>query len=453
MNKILIVEDDVNSLEGLKTLLKDEGYTVTGMTDAESAIKDLEKNIYNILLTDIVLPGMDGKELSRIVIEKYAFTKVIMFTGQGSVESAIEALENGIYYYLTKPIRIPELLIAIKKALDEQKLRKDYDELFDEYKSTYSFDNIIGRSQAMQDVFKTIKKVAKSNSTILIRGESGTGKEVIARAIHLSSPRANKEFIAVNCSSLPDTLLESELFGYEKGAFTGAMKTKEGRFELADGGTIFLDEIGDIDANIQVKLLRVLEDRIITRLGGTKSIKIDVRVITATNKNLEKYMQMEKFREDLYYRLNVIPIFLSPLTERKADIPLLIDFFLKKYSKESNKEIKNINQKALELLISYNWPGNVRELENAIENSVVMTEGEEITENDLPVYLLSYKSGIHKEDYYFGEESDLKSQLEYAEKMILKKALDECSNNKTKAADILDLSLRAMRYKVKKYEL
>ena len=453
MNRILIVEDDVNSLEGLKTLLKDEGYSVTGMIDAESAIKDLEKNIYNILLTDIVLPGMDGKELSKIVIEKYPFTKVIMFTGQGSVESAIEALENGIYYYLTKPIRIPELLIAIKKALDEQKLRKDYDELFDEYKSTYSFDNIIGRSQAMQDVFKTIKKVAHSNSTILIRGESGTGKEVIARAIHLSSPRANKEFIAVNCSSLPDTLLESELFGYEKGAFTGAMKTKEGRFELADCGTIFLDEIGDIDANIQVKLLRVLEDKIITRLGGTKSIKVDVRVITATNKNLEKYIEQEKFREDLYYRLNVIPIFLPPLTERKADIPLLIDFFIKKYSKESGKKIKNINQKAIELLMNYNWPGNVRELENAIENSVVMTETNEISDKDLPVYLMSYKPGIQREFNYFGEERDLKSQLEYAEKLILKKALEECSNNKTKAADMLDLSLRAMRYKVKKYEL
>jgi len=453
MSRILIVEDDVNSLQGLKTLLTDEGYSVIGVTDAEAAIKELEKSQYNILLTDIVLPGMDGKELSHLAMRKHPLIKVIMFTGQGSVENAIRALEDGIYYYLTKPIRVPELLIAIKKALSEQKLKKDYDDLYDEYKSAYSFDNIIGKSQPMQEIFKTVKKVADSQSTILVRGESGTGKEVIARAIHLSSSRCDKAFVAVNCSSLPDTLLESELFGYEKGAFTGAVKTKEGRFELAKGGTIFLDEIGDINANIQIKLLRVLEDKTITRLGGTKNINVDVRVIAATNRNLEEYLKNEKFREDLYYRLNVIPIILPPLRERKTDIPLLIDFFMKKYCRENKKNIKSLNKKATDILINYDWPGNVRELENAIENAVVMAEQDIITVKDLPFYLSSYKPDDNHKNYYFGDDINFKSQMEYAEKMILKKVLHETGNNKTKAAEKLNLSLRAMRYKVKKYDL
>ncbi len=453
MAKILIVEDEINTLEGLKELLYDEGYDVEGALTAEDAIKKIKSDYVDLLLTDLMLPGLDGIELFLKAKEIDPNITAVIITAYGSVRSAVNAMKMGVYDYVTKPINFEELLITIRKAIEERNLKEENIILKNQLKEKFGFNNIIGKSGPMQEVFKRVRKVASSNSTVMIRGESGTGKELIARALHYNSPRRAKPLVEINCSAFPDNLLESELFGYEKGAFTGAYKTKKGRMETANGGTIFLDEIGEISLPIQVKLLKVLQDKIITRLGSTKDIEIDVRVIAATNTDLEKALKEGRFREDLYYRLNVITILIPPLRERKSDIPLLIEHFIQKYSKENNKKIEGISKEALSICMDFHWPGNVRELENAIENAVVMCEDSIITQKDLPSYLYSEVFVPTVKESIFDKDSDYASQLEEAEKLIIKKALMETGNNRTKAAKKLGISIRTMRYKVKKYKL
>jgi len=453
MIKILVVDDEIHTLEGLSELLSDEGYEIAGAISAEEALVKLQNDCIDLILTDLMLPGMDGLDLYLKAKEIDPKISAVIMTAYGSVKSAVDAMKKGVYDYVTKPIDLDELLITIKKALDERNLKQENIILKDQIGKKYGFDNIIGKSGPMNEMFTRISKIAPTNSTVMIRGESGTGKELITRALHYNSKRSTKPLIEINCTSFPDNLLESELFGYERGAFTGAYKTKRGRMELAHGGTIFLDEVGEINPAVQVKLLKVLQDKIITRLGSTKDIEIDVRVLAATNTNLEKALQEGTFREDLYYRLNVITIMVPPLREKKSDIPLLIEHFIQKYAKENNKQIEGISKEALQICLDFDWPGNVRELENAVENAVVMSEGTIITQKDIPTYLYSeaFAPGVSYSSLEFN--GNYSAQIEQAERIIFEKALKESGDNRTIAAKKLGISLRTMRYKVKKYNL
>lgn len=453
MYKILLVEDDRNTLEGLAEILSQENYEVVKAIDGASAIREIKSSAFNLILTDLLLPDFDGIEVAQQAWKEQSDIMVIMMTAFGSVKHAVNAMKQGIYDYLTKPIDIDELLIVISKAINEQQLRIENITLKDKIKSKYKYDNIIGSSGKMQEVFRKVDKIASSDATVLLRGDSGTGKELIARAIHYNSLRKNKNLMEINCSSIPETLLESELFGHEKGSFTGAHKMMKGKFEAADGGTIFLDEIGELTSGVQVKLLRFLQEKRFNRVGGTNFISVDVRVIAATNANLEEKIKADQFREDLYYRLNVIPIFLPSLKERKDDIGPLIEHFLKKYSVKNNKNIEGISAEALKICHEYNWPGNVRELENSIENAVVLAEENIIKPEDLPIYLEIKKSDSKFKDMHLNAALDFQSQMEYAEKMVLVNALKETNGNKTHAAKLLGFSIRTMRNKTKKYDL
>lgn len=453
MARILIVEDDKNTLSGLVEILSEEGYEVVGEASSHKALTLLQKETFEILLTDLRLPGINGLELYEKSREFTPDMKTIVMTAYSSVKDAVESMKKGVYEYLTKPLNLEELFVIIRKAIEERKIIKENVELKDKLKSSYHFENIIGNSDAMRNVFKIIEKVSQSQSTVLIRGESGVGKELVARAIHYNSPRANHALVEISCVSFPETLLESELFGYEKGAFTGATSLKKGRFELADAGTIFLDEIGDISQSVQTKLLRVLQEKEITRLGGTSSIKIDVRVITATNRNLEEALKSERIREDLYYRLNVISIIVPPLRERKEDIPLLIEYFVRKYGEENQKPTLRVSEDALDLCMNYHWPGNVRELENAVENAVVLGEGDVILPEHLPINIYAKGFTDMKREVLALSGKTYREKMEFAESIILKDAIKQAGGNKSKAAKNLKISLRTMRYKVKRYKL
>ena len=456
-DKILVIEDDLNTLEGLAEILEQEKFSVAKSKNAREALAEVKKNNYDIILIDYLLPDRDGLEVSKILLNQFSDIKIIMMTAFGSVKNAVEAMKLGIYDYLTKPIDLDELLIVIRRALKEQQLISENIDLKDKLLQTYSFENIIGVSGKMQEVFRKILKVANTDATVLIRGESGTGKELIARAIHFQSSRLDKALVEINCASIPETLLESELFGHEKGAFTGAYKSKKGKFEIAHMGSLFLDEIGELPLGVQAKLLRVLQDGSFTHVGGIENIEVDVRLIAATNKDLEKAMTDGRFREDLYYRLNVIPIFIPPLRERPEDLGPLIDHFIKVYAEKNKRSVKGIAPDARDLLMSYHWPGNVRELENALENAIVMAEGEYIQVLDLPNYLqtkLSYspESSLAK---VIKEQKDLgfRNRLDLCEREIIRQALIESNGNKTHAAKKLGFSLRTLRNKVQKYQL
>ena len=453
MDRILLVEDDRNTLEGLAEILSMENYEVVKAIDGNSALRELRTSIFNVMLTDLILPDFDGLELANLAWKEQADLMVVMMTAFGSVKHAVSAMKKGIYDYLTKPIDIDELMIVLKKSINQQKLKQEYNSLKDKIKEKYQYDNIVGGSGKMQEVFRKISKIAGSDATILVRGESGTGKELIARAIHYNSPRKNKELMEINCSSIPETLLESELFGHEKGSFTGAHKTMKGKFESADGGTIFLDEIGELSPNVQVKLLRFLQEKRFNRVGGTSFITVDIRLIAATNADLESAMVKGKFREDLYYRLNVIPIYIPALRDRPEDIGPLVEHFIQKFANKNNKKIEGITSDALDICHKYPWPGNVRELENAIENAVVMTENKQITPDDLPFYIKASRGEVRLPDFSELNGMSYRDQLEYAEKLIIKKALEEAKGNKTHAAKRLGFSIRTMRNKVNKYQL
>ncbi len=453
MARILIVEDDRNTLSGLVEILTQEGYEVDAAESGQQALKLLENDAFDILLTDLKMPSMTGMELYERSLPITPELKTIVMTAYSSVKDAVEAMKKGVYEYLTKPLDLDELFVILEKAIGEQNLQRENIQLKRQVHSVYSFENIVGKSAAMERIFSTIVKVAKTRSTVLIRGESGTGKELAARAIHYNSPRAARPLVEISCASFPETLLESELFGFEKGAFTGADRQKKGRFELAEEGTIFLDEIGDISEGVQVKLLRVLQERKISRLGGTETVDVNVRVIAATNRDLEKALDEGKFREDLYYRLNVIPIVMPSLRDRKDDISLLLDHFIRKFSIANKVPAPTISDEALRLCAEYSWPGNVRELENAVENAIVLGEGSEILVEHLPFGILKRHRGPAGLDFLKNSGPTFKDKIEVAERLLLGDAIEQAGGNKSEAAKKLDISLRTMRYKIKKYNL
>jgi len=452
-SNILVVEDDINTLNGLADILNEENFEVSKATNAKQALTNFKKNSFNVILMDYLLPDQDGLELSKTILHEQPEAKIIMMTAFGTVKNAVNAMKIGIYDYLTKPVDLDELLIVIRRAIKEQNLISENVALKSKITQIYRFENIIGVSGKMQEVFQKVVKVANTDATVLLRGESGTGKELIARAIHYQSIRKEAPLVEINCASIPENLLESEIFGHEKGAFTGAYKMKKGKFEIAHNGTIFLDEIGDLPLGLQSKLLRVLQERSFTRVGGVDNIEVDVRLIAATNSDLEKIMEEKKFREDLYYRLNVVPILIPPLRERIEDIGVLTDHFVQKYARKNNRNFVGLSDSARQLLMGYEWPGNVRELENAIENAIIMCESDIVKPDDLPGYLrVRDKSKIAIEKKLEDTKHlSFKEKLELYEKEIIRQALIETNGNKTQAAKKLGFTLRTLRNKVNKH--
>jgi len=449
--KILIAEDEKTQRDLLEGFLKKEGFFVEAVANGREALQKLEGNFFDMALIDYKMPELDGLQPLREIRKLYPDLPVVMMTAYGTVETAVASMKEGALDYLTKPIDLDELLLMLQKVIERSHLIRENKELRAQLQERYKFTHIVYGGPKMEEVMGLVARVAPSQATVLIRGESGTGKELIANAIHYASPRSEKPWVKVSCAAIPETLLESELFGHERGAFTGATHRRIGRFEEADGGSIFLDEIGDLSPSTQVKLLRVLQDKAFQRLGSNITLQTDVRVITATHRNLEEAIQKELFREDLYYRLNVISIALPPLREKKEDIPLLIDYFLKKYSEENQKSIHDISKEARALLLRYPYPGNVRELENLMERAVVLCRGELITTQDLPFHLKEEKSERLWEPSK--KEKSLPESLEEIEKDSILKALHQHQGVQTKAAECLGISERVLRYKMKKYRI
>lgn len=438
---ILVVDDKLAMREALKDWLREDGYEVGLAAGGEEAIVKAKEKTWDVVLLDLKMPGMDGLETMKRLKEVSADTEILMMTAYATVDTAVQAMKEGAFDYLVKPFDPDEIELQIKKILSHKELVLENILLRKKLEEKYHYDEIIGKSDAMQEIFELIGRVAPTDSTVLITGETGTGKELIAQAIHGNSQRCYMPFIAVSCGALPDSLLESELFGYEKGAFTGADHTKRGRFEMADGGTLFLDEIGDISLKTQVDLLRILQQKEFSRLGGEESIKVDVRILAATNRDLKKAIGESHFREDLYYRLNVISIHVPPLRERKEDIPLLAKAAIRKCCVEMNREEVKISPSALELLMDYDWPGNVRELENIIERALVIGQGKVIEANNLP---------FSREE--MGPERFPRS-LKMMEKMHIERILKETDWNISKAARELDIDRQTLYNKMEKYEI
>lgn len=448
--RILIIDDEESFRNVLTMILKKEGYEVEGAANGEEGLKKASQDPYDHILCDIRMPGMDGMEVLQEVVKSGVEAPIIMMSAFGTVDTAIEAMKLGAYDYISKPFKPDEIILTLKKAEERERLRKENELLRKEVKKEFSFENIVSKNEKMIKIFEVIKKVAPYKSTVLITGESGTGKELIARAIHYNSDRSKRLFVPVNCGAIPENLLESELFGHVKGAFTDAIRAKKGLFEEADGGTIFLDEIGELSPQLQVKLLRVLQDGEIRRVGESKSIQIDVRVIAATIKDLVKEVNEGRFREDLFYRLNVLHIHLPPLRERKEDIPLLIEHFIKKYNQTLNKEIRGISQRALELLMNHKWSGNIRELENTIERAMVLADGEYIELENLPVEIQYPREELlvlPLDD----DEYSIKKASRLLEIALIKKALKKTKGNHSQSARLLEISHRALLYKIKDY--
>jgi len=441
---ILIVEDEEAQRSLLGGLLRKEGYTVGEASDGAGALALFQKEIFEIVLLDYRLPDTDGLSLLKQIKEINPGTEVVMITAFGSIENAVGALKAGASEYLTKPIDLDDLLFKLRKIEEKTYLVRENMVLRETLRDRFKSEEFVYQSEKMHEVSSLVVRIAKTDSTCIISGESGVGKEVVLNMIHALSERKNFPLIKVNCAAIPETLLESELFGYEKGAFTGAYQRKAGKFELADKGTIFLDEIGDIPLLLQSKLLRVIQEREIERLGGAHPIKVDVRIIAATNRNLEEEVRKGTFREDLYYRLNVVNIIVPPLRERKEDIPLLIDFFLKKYNMKHKKNIKGLTREARDVLVRYDYPGNVRELENIVERAVVLTRGDHISSEDLP-NLAEQAMGA--------SDSGIRGTVESLERSMIIEALVNADWVQTKAASALGLSERMLRYKIKKYNI
>jgi two-component system NtrC family response regulator len=442
METILIVDDEKNYLLVLKELLAEEGYEVLIAQSAAEAIKIFQENELDLVITDMKMPGMTGMELLDFLKERDLHLPVIMMTAYGTVEKAVEAMKKGAYDYILKPFDNEALKTAVSKGLAMGRVIRQNRLLSQELKEKFGPTDLIGNSYRIRQVRDLIAKVAGTKATVLISGESGTGKELVARAIHYHSPRRDKPLVSVNCSALAETLLESELFGHEKGAFTGAVGQRKGRFEFADGGTLFLDEVGEMSPSVQVALLRVLQDREFQRVGGNKTIKVDVRVVAATNKDLKEEIQQGRFREDLYYRLNVVHIEVPPLRERKEDIPLLIRHFSERFAREMNKkEIPTPSPEAMAALLAYDWPGNVRELENILERAIILSSGPIIRLEDLP-FTSFIPSGTKLPDV-----------LELIEKRMITQALAISGNVQTRAAELLGIEKNLLKYKMKKYAL
>ncbi len=444
-NRILLVEDEETARKMIEEYLKGKGYEVFSSETGKEAIRIFTEEEVELVILDWKLPDMEGDEVFKRIRELNPIVPVIFITAYGEIEKAVKVLKMGAYYYLTKPIELENLYHLIKEAISKHNLIKENELLKKRVSEKFSIKNFIYSSSKMEEVVNLAMRVAQSEATVLITGESGTGKELLANIIHNFSKRKDGPFVKINIASIPATLIESELFGAEKGAYTGAYQARRGKFEEADGGTIFLDEIGEMPLEVQVKLLRVLQEKEITRLGSNKPKKVDVRIISATNKDLKKEIEDERFREDLYYRLNVINIHIPPLRERKEEIPLLVDFFIRKFSERESKEIKGITKEALSLLLKYNFPGNVRELENIIERAVVLARDEYITREDLPFHL----SAEGSLDFIEGlEELSLPERLKEIERRIIIKALKRNRLIKTKAAKELGISESTLRYRI-----
>ncbi|MFB3817217.1 MAG: sigma-54-dependent transcriptional regulator [Candidatus Methylomirabilales bacterium] len=444
--RILIVDDEREMLDLLAKVLEKNDYQVATAGDGESALALLEREPVDLAIFDVVMPGLDGMEALKAVKELNPTTVVLIMTAFGSIDQAVQAVKEGAYDYISKPFKIDEMLLTIEKALEERRLRHEVRALRQEVRTRYHFENIVGKSRAMQEVFSLIEQVAPSRSTVMVYGKSGTGKELVAKAVHYNSPRASKPFVAVNCAAIPAELLESELFGHEKGSFTGAVATKVGKFELATGGSLFLDEVGSMRLDLQAKILRALQEREIERVGGTRTIKIDVRVIAATNRDLKQAVDQGTFREDLYYRLNVVPILLPDLKDRQEDIPLLANHFMVKFAKESNAAIREISKEAMSILLSHAWPGNVRELENVIERAVTLGRGPAIQPADLPPNLLS---GADPMERALAKEAS----LEDLEKDYIAAVLRRTKGHQIRAASILGIDRRTLYRKIRRYSI
>jgi DNA-binding NtrC family response regulator len=442
---ILVVEDEINIRGALVTMLEKKGYQVRGVATAEEGVAQLEAVPAELVITDLRMPGIGGMEFLRHLKRTWPDTEVVVMTAYGSIDTAVEAMRCGAYDYLTKPIDRERFPIVVEKALERHALSAENKQLRDRLETRTQFDQMVGESEPMQRIYGLVEMVADSDATVLLMGESGTGKELISRAIHHKSLRADGPFITMNCGALPETLFESELFGYEKGAFTGAMATKMGRFELADGGTLLLDEVGELSLKSQVDFLRVLETKEFRRLGGTKLLKVNTRIIAATNRNLEEAVKQGDFREDLYYRLNVVPIRLPPLRERRDDIPLLAERFLSEFTARHRRDPKDISLDAMRLLRLYAWPGNIRQLRNLMERLVVTVKDSMIQPEHLPEEIQAGKEDVRTMVVTLG------TSLDQLEREMIQRTLIEITNHREKAAKLLGISPRTLQYKIKEY--
>ncbi|MGQ9695720.1 MAG: sigma-54-dependent transcriptional regulator [Thermodesulfobacteriota bacterium] len=447
--KILIIDDEESMRHMLSLILKKEGYEVIAANGGKEALELVSSISFDFILSDIIMPEMDGLELLQALKDRKVESTIIMMSAYGTINTAVEAMKRGAYDYISKPFRPDEALMALRKAEERESLRQENIRLRQEVLREYSFGNIIGKSPRMLQIFELIKKISDYKTSVLLVGESGTGKEMVARCLHYNSPRSKAPFIAVNCGAIPETLLESELFGHEKGAFTDAKKEKRGSFEMAHEGTLFLDEVGELSPSAQVKLLRALQEGEIKRLGSERSITVDVRIIAATVKDLHKEVAGGKFREDLFYRLNVLQLNLPPLRERKEDIPLLTEHFIQKYNNRHKLNIEGISEEALTFLLDYNWPGNVRELENIIERAIILTPGRKIMAENLPAEIKSPEQNRIKK--LIEEEISIKKATRLLEEELIRKALQKTGGNRTQAARILEISHPALLSKIKEY--
>ncbi|MDP2604733.1 MAG: sigma-54 dependent transcriptional regulator [Deltaproteobacteria bacterium] len=444
--RILVVDDEATQRELVCGYLKKQGFEVLAAPSAERALELLRQEPVELILTDQRMPNLSGLELLKAAQAINPETAVIVVTAYGNIETAVEAMKAGAADYLTKPLHLEELLHKIRRIREQCRLYEENRELREALQERHRIEGVIGESGQMLEVISLVGRVAPSEATVLIRGESGTGKELIAKAIHYASPRAARSLVRVNCAALPENLLESELFGHEKGAFTGAIAARKGRFELAEGGTLFLDEIGDLPPHLQAKLLRVLQEREFERVGSSQTVKVNVRILSATHRDLEALMRSGQFREDLYYRLNVVTILLPPLRERRQDLAALMDHFLKLFAAKNGKSIRGFSQEARQSLLRYDYPGNVRELENLIERAVVLSRGDVIGGGDLP---LTLEASEEKS----GHETQLTAAVEGLERRMIKEALARSGGVQTRAAEDLGMTERALRYKLKKYGL
>jgi DNA-binding NtrC family response regulator len=453
MQRILVIDDEESIRELLTDFLESKGFEVSSTHDGESGLALLKEDKFDLFLLDLMMPGMSGLDVLREASSQNITIPSIVITAFASVQTAVEAMKFGAFDYITKPFVLEDVHIAIKRALDVSRLQEENVRLKKELKKKFGYHKIIGNSKPIQDVIKFIEKIADTDSTVLVTGESGTGKELVSKTIHYNSSRSKKPFVPLNCAAIPKDILESELFGHEKGAFTGAVSTRLGRFELANNGTLFLDEIGELAPSLQVKLLRVLQEKEFERVGGIKTIKVDVRIVTATNRDLEKAVKEGIFREDLYYRLNVIPMHLPPLRKMTEDVPLLIEHFIHDISKRKKKKLPRITDETLNCLCQYRWPGNVRELENLIERLIILKEGEDVHPDDLPERLREKRNDRNmplKGQRLSADGVDLNSMLDDIENNMIVQALEISRGVKSKAANLLGLNRTTLIEKMKK---
>jgi len=450
---ILILDDEQNYLLVLEAILSDAGYKVTTLSDPEMGLAFLEESEVDVVITDMKMPKLTGKDVLDHVKKHYSYIPVLIMTAFGSIEAAVEAMRTGAFDYITKPFSNEELLLSISKAMQFARAQQENRSLRRQIQERFGPENIVARDKSMRHVLDMVHRAAPSRSTVLVTGESGTGKELVAKAIHNQSPRKDGPFISVNCMALNPGVLESELFGHEKGSFTGAVSRRRGRFELADKGTLFLDEIGELPHDTQVKLLRVLQERRFERVGGTDSIEVDIRIVAATNRDLTKAVADGRFREDLFYRLNVVSIHLPPLRERREDIPFLAAHFLDRYARENSRELKGFTPSAMDYLSAYEWPGNVRQLENVIERCVVLSSGDTVSAEDLPPEIKDEESQFKSAVDLLPTKLDLSETLEKIEAAVIRRALVRADFVQVKAAELLNVSKSLLQYKLKKYSI